>query len=391
MAVERKPPPKPSAIGASLTRSLFGKPGARPMDDVHRLKQQLRDNERIWAGFRRIEIQMIGAHSLRDLVRGVARALPRTFPRVDCVTIACFDPEYEMARMLRAVEFPESWEHASQEPAVEDAFVGVTQDDLTALFAPSLRPRLGPCDRQLQTLLFPSCPRPLGSVALAPLVLRGQLIGSLNQGSLDAGHFTPGTATDLLEHLAAVTSMCVDNAVNHGRLRQYGLMDPLTGIANRRLFERRLAQEIERWQQTHEPLTYMIVDVDLFKQVNDRHGHQVGDEVLQQVAQLLGRDRRTGDLLARYGGEEFLLLLPGTTAAQGVAIAERLCQTVARHSFRIATDVALPITISVGVSCLDDTTPTSAAPATWLSQQADAALYRAKQAGRNRVVSATGT
>jgi two-component system, cell cycle response regulator len=352
-------------------------------DGVARLKRQLIDNERIWAGFRRLEIRLIGAQSLREFVSVLSADMPRTFSSVDYVTLACFDPEYELTRLLESE--PNADEDARADE-VGDAFINVTQQSLQSLFDTPPRPRLEPCTAEMQALLFPACPHPLGSVALAPLVLRGQVIGTLNQGSMDAGHFTPDTATDLLEHLAAVTSMCLDNVVSHERLRWYGLTDPLTGIANRRFFERRLSEEVERWLRRQEPLTYMLVDIDHFKQVNDRYGHQVGDQVLQQVAELLGRDLRGVDLLARYGGEEFMLLLPNTTRVQATAIAQRLCGNVARHPFAVADGESLKTSVSIGVACLEATEERPAAPGIWLFQKADAALYQAKQSGRNRVV-----
>lgn len=354
--------------------------------ELDRLKGQIRANERIWAGFRTIELGMIGAHSLRDFVSVVARDLPRTFPRVDAVTLACFDPEYELTRLLAPGDLEGGLVSGMDEVDPTAAFVNLSQDALRALFPASLKPRLGPCDGELQAMLFPTYARPLGSVALAPLVLRDQLIGCLNQASLDRTHFAPGTATDLLEHLAAVTAMCLDNAVNHERLRLYGLMDPLTGVANRRFFERRLSEEIERWFRRQEPLVYMLVDIDHFKQVNDQHGHKVGDRVLQQVAELLGRDLRGADLLARYGGEEFMLLLPNTGSPDGVKIAQRLCRAIAGHRFD-GGDGPLAVTVSIGVACLDQTSEFAGqSPAAWLFEHADAALYDAKQSGRNRVV-----
>lgn len=378
MPVNRKSPPSPAARG-DFPKALLA---ADTRAALTRLKRQLRDNERIWAGFRQLEIRMIGAHSLRDFVAVLGGDMPRTFASVDCVTLACFDPEYELTRLLATAETDN--EARAPHDSVIESFVNITQESLRNLFGGVTRPWLGPCAPELQALLFPAYPHALGSVALAPLLLRGQLIGALNQGSIDARHFTGDTATDLLEHLAAVAAMCLDNVVSHERLRWYGLTDPLTGVANRRFFERRLGAEIERWMRRHEPLTYMLVDIDHFKQVNDRHGHQVGDQVLQQVAAVLGRDLRGADLLARYGGEEFMLLFPSTTLEQGTAIAERLCRNVAEHAFAVSAGLKLKVTVSIGVACLAGGSD-RAAPSVWLFQQADAALYAAKQAGRNRV------
>jgi len=348
--------------------------------DWEKLRDQLRDNERIWSGFRQIEVRMIGSHSLTDLIRIITQGIPETFPGIDCVTLACVDPEYEMTRLL---------ENGGEPDSKPKAFMAIPRESLDAIFTRPWRPRLGPPDERLHQQLFAGHHCTAGSVALAPLVRRGELIGSLNQGSRDPRHFVPGIATDLLEHLAAVAALCVDNAVNHERLKLDGLTDPLTGVSNRRFFGRRLAEEVERWARQAGPLVCMLVDVDFFKQVNDQYGHQVGDRVLRQIASLLGQDLRGSDVLARYGGEEFVLLLPGTTAAQGAAIAERLRSNIEHSAFVIPEGVDLDITVSIGMACLQPGTDSCGPdPAAWLFQQVDAALYEAKQTGRNRVVQA---
>jgi diguanylate cyclase (GGDEF)-like protein len=146
-----------------------------------------------------------------------------------------------------------------------------------------------------------------------------------------------------------------------------------------------LGEEVERWLRRREPLTYMLVDIDHFKKVNDNHGHHVGDQVLKQVAEMLGSELRGVDLLARYGGEEFMLLLPDTTRDDGAAIAKRLCANVARQPFTCDGDQRVKVTVSIGVACLEGERSYLPTPGMWLFQQADAALYAAKQAGRNRV------
>ena len=344
-----------------------------------RLRNQLRDNERIWAGFRQIEVQMIGSHSLTDLIGVITQGIPEVFPGIDCVTLACIDPEYEMLRLIEKGE-------SVLKP---NSFVTISRETLDGLFTRPWLPRLGPADAHLHSLLFSDNPCASGSVALSPLIRRGELIGSLNQGSRDPRHFISGTATDLLEHLAAVAALCIDNAINQERLKLDGLTDPLTGVSNRRFFERRLAEEVERWARQAGPLVGMLVDVDFFKQVNDQYGHQVGDRVLRQIASILGQDLRGSDVLARYGGEEFVLLLPGASAAQGAAIAERLRANIAHSAFVIPEGIDLNVTISVGFACLEPGVDSYGSdPAVWLFQRVDAALYEAKQTGRNRVIQA---
>ena len=344
-----------------------------------RLRNQLRDNERIWAGFRQIEVQMIGSHSLTDLIGVITQGIPEVFPGIDCVTLACVDPEYEMLRLIEK----------GASALKPNSFVAISRETLDGLFTRPWLPRLGPADAHLHSLLFSDNPCASGSVALSPLIRRGELIGILNQGSRDPRHFISGTATDLLEHLAAVAALCIDNAINQERLKLDGLTDPLTGVSNRRFFERRIAEEVERWARQAGPLVCMMVDVDFFKQVNDQYGHQVGDRVLRQIASILGQDLRGSDVLARYGGEEFVLLLPGASAAQGAAIAERLRANIAHSAFVIPEGIDLNVTVSVGLACLEPGVDSYGSdPAVWLFQRVDAALYQAKQTGRNRVIQA---
>ena len=346
-------------------------------EQLFRLRDQLLANERIWSGFRRIELQMIGAGSLHELIAVLSRDIPRTFPSVDFATVACFDPEYEMARLI---------EQESDGSGIEASFISLSHDALTALFPRPWHVRLGLSDAAVKDLLFPRVSGRLGSAAIAPLVLHGQLIGSLNQASTDAHHFTPGTATDLLEHLAAVTAMCLDNAIGRERLKRDGLTDPLTRVANRRFFERRMAQEIERRLRRGGSIACMLIDVDHFKAVNDQYGHQVGDRVLADIAALLGQDLRGADVLARYGGEEFVLLMPDTTKDQALRIAERLRSRVAKKAFTGAQKRRIAVTISIGVAALgEDREADAQTGAAALLSEADKALYQAKESGRNRV------
>jgi diguanylate cyclase (GGDEF)-like protein len=156
--------------------------------------------------------------------------------------------------------------------------------------------------------------------------------------------------------------------------------DPLTGILNRGGFEERFAQEVERARRRTDSLTLLIADLDHFKQINDRFGHTVGDQVLQRVAEVLNESTRTSDVVARLGGEEFGVLLPEAAREEGIDIAERI-----RHAMtRIAPPQhgPIPLTVSIGVA----TFPDDGACGESLFQVADAAVYAAKDLGRDRVV-----
>lgn len=383
--MERKPSLRVKGFFTRVLRSLKAGPYSRVQKFVPDsvvptaldadLESRLRGNERIWAGFRELELRILGAGTLSAVIEILGRDLPAFFSGVHVVTLAWLDPEYELTRLLQE----EGGSAASR------AFVAL-QPPLPASLLISV-PRLGPADLDSLSLLFAHSVRPLRSMAIAPLRLRGELMGMLNQGSADAQHFHADAATDLLEHLAAVTAICIDNAINRARLRRDGFTDALTGVANRRFFDRRLHEEISLWRRRGDCLSCLLVDLDHFKQVNDRHGHQVGDQVLQQVAHSLNLGLRASDLLARYGGEEFILLLPQTETARAAEIAERLRAAVAGLSWAAPN---LRVTASIGLASMEaDQRTTLDDPGIWLLSQADRALYTAKAGGRNRVATAS--
>ena len=346
-----------------------------------RIAQQVRANERIWGAFRRIELRMLDAPSVRAFVSVLSVDLPRSFPHVHAVTLTCVDPEYEFARLCAR----------ELEPDLPDgALISVEPRSYVQVFGPAARPFLGASSPSLQREFFPGMAAPIGSVALAPLLRDGKLIGSLNQASLEPRHFGPEVATDLLEHLAAVAAMCLENLRNQERLRLDGLTDAVTEVPNRRFFDRRLAEETERWQRRDEPLAMILVDIDHFKQVNDCHGHQAGDSALAQVAHWLGEGLRACDVLARFGGEEFVLLLPNTTARQAGTIAERLRERIAHASINLDDGgEGFKLTASFGVAALEEKQGGNRVDAAnGLLRRADRSLYAAKAAGRNCVVNA---
>lgn len=172
------------------------------------------------------------------------------------------------------------------------------------------------------------------------------------------------------------------------RLKRLVAVDALTGIANRRHFDRALDRETRRARRFGQPLSLIFLDLDEFKHFNDVYGHSRGDEVLRQAAQTLDETfRRGGDLVARYGGEEFAIILPGVDGRRAALYAERLRRRIWRLNIpNAASRVADRLTISGGVATL---TPGVHASAEDLLRAADRALYRAKCLGRNRIATAS--
>jgi diguanylate cyclase (GGDEF)-like protein len=167
-----------------------------------------------------------------------------------------------------------------------------------------------------------------------------------------------------------------DLAEINTRLASLATTDGLTGLTNHRAFQESLQREYDRAKRYGFQLSLLMLDVDHFKQFNDQFGHPAGDEVLKRVARILTDESRSDTLVARYGGEEFALILPNCPGEAAVAVAERVRQAVERGSWDLR-----PITVTIGAARLSEHTPDRAA----LIARADAAMYRAKVGGRNRV------
>jgi diguanylate cyclase (GGDEF)-like protein len=187
---------------------------------------------------------------------------------------------------------------------------------------------------------------------------------------------------ELLQYLAGQAVVSVENASLHETVERQAVTDELTGLANVRQFHSILDSEVERARRFDTPLALVMVDLDHFKLVNDRYGHQQGDEVLALVADVLREFSRDIDCPARYGGEELAVILPQTDSEGAMQLAERMREAVERLEVRrVNGEGSLRLKASFGVAAI----PESAAGKDDLIAAADAALYRAKRAGRNRV------
>lgn len=215
------------------------------------------------------------------------------------------------------------------------------------------------------------------SVLAVPLQLRRVGIGVLLVASTDV---IEDEVERLLERLAPHLAIALHNALGHERLRRIAARDALTDLYNRRYGMERLAEEFYRAVRTGEPLGLLLFDLDHFKQINDVHGHLVGDRVLVAVAKRARRALREGDVLFRFGGEEFLAILPGAGHEDVVSVGERMGSIVAEAP---AVPGIPTVTISLGGVSFP---ATDAADVDDLVRAADHALYLAKAAGRNRVV-----
>ncbi len=235
------------------------------------------------------------------------------------------------------------------------------------------------------------------SAALLPLKRGNEIIGIQLLLSEDETRYNHSDGTTFLQKLGAMIAISIENCIYRQRTLELGYQDGLTNAYNRRYFDERLKHEVDRCSRKKSDLVCLFIDVDFFKKINDKHGHQVGDAVLVRLVALMREQVRSSDIVARYGGEEFAIILPETGIQLAHEVAERIRSQVEKQKL-IFEDKTLGITVSIGLASLSqikfhmekDKTDRFDDIADSLDQlllrRADEALYQAKQTGRNQVV-----
>ncbi|AVR98707.1 GGDEF domain-containing protein [Pseudoduganella armeniaca] len=379
-----------------MSQNISGKlPAAASAIDLAAENQQLRArmaymieqaerNHSIMTRHQAFDLEIVGAGSFPELIGSIFRSLP-AISELDSVTLSLIDEDADIRTVMEklGVDFA-AFPDLLFVPGVDQ--LGFDLGTRHAL-SPPPKPMLGMFDPVRHARQFPQPARRLQSVAIVPLLRNKRIIGSLNLGSADPARFTPSLGTDFIEHMASIIAICLENVISNEMLKYIGLTDSLTGVYNRRYIDRRLLEEIGRARRQHYAISFMYIDIDHFKRVNDTVGHQGGDEVLREVANRIKAELRLSDALARFGGEEFVVLLIDADLDAAAFVAERIRASIAASMIGLAQGVQLSITGSIGVACLDETDDGPAeAAALELIAHADEALYLAKSGGRNRVM-----
>ena len=212
------------------------------------------------------------------------------------------------------------------------------------------------------------------SIACIPMVVYNDVIGVINVTNKKSGKEFTGQDIKMLKAVADQAAV----AVNKAQLWDMAVTDSLTGLYVRRYFMVKLQEEIHRAERYDKIISVIMADLDRFKDINDTHGHDVGDRALEAISQFLQKNIRDVDTIARYGGEEFVMLIPDADKESAFSLAERLREELAR----VNLDNLPPITISLGIA----TYPVDGTDIDDLIKKADAAMYAAKKAGRNNSV-----
>lgn len=221
---------------------------------------------------------------------------------------------------------------------------------------------------------------------------KGFILGNLKALQANLRHLTWQTKrvakgdfsqkVDFLGEFSEAFNEMTDNLKNMNRqLQKLASLDSLTQLANRLALDQFLGEAFARAREQADDLSILMIDIDHFKKVNDQYGHHAGDRVLAQFSEVLKKQFRTTDMLARYGGEEFMVVQPKTGIDQAVKIGNRVLEAVRNASFQLDDERQLAVTVSIGISCVTPADRSFEA----IVKRSDAALYEAKNSGRNRL------
>ncbi len=344
---------------------------------VTNLLVRIEENQQIQARFHDFEFQLLSCISLEELLAKILRGAQSHF-QLAAVSLVLHDPDYKISTLMEYLDL-DDFGPCLQLRHSDEFFIDLYQHSPTV--------RLGQQDVLTTSRLFPGCDTGVGSVALLPLMRQHSQIGSLHFGAEDPNRYSADKAVSFMWHLASMMAICIENSVAFEHFQRLGKEDNLTRVHNRRSFEEEFVKEIERAQRQQQALSLLFIDVDHFKGINDSYGHQVGDQCLRHIAKQIKGELRKTDLPARYGGEEFVIILPNTEITEAELIAERVRLAVANAPLEHEIG-HLPLTVSIGLTCwrgvggeMDNEVQAQ------LISESDAAMYLAKQRGRNQVVS----
>lgn len=340
--------------------------------------ERVKQNSATLHRFQAFEMRLLNLNSLADMIDHILDDARHYFD-LDVISLCLVDEKGEIAKLLN-----------------EDGYLCSSKKGLILLdnknlllstFGLAVHPYVGIYKNAKCDDFFSDFEKKPASVAITPLNRRGKYLGTLNLGSYQADRFADTMATDFVEHLVSVVSVCLENNLNFETIRRTSFIDGLTGVNNRRFLEQRIGEELDRCRRNSDPISCLFLDIDFFKSVNDKQGHQAGDRVLCAVASAIKTQLRSNDVLARYGGEEFVALLSNINESMALDIAERIRKTIQALVIKLE-DSSIFVTISIGSATYLPVSSSHAIDndiASRLIKSADSALYEAKRNGRNRV------
>ncbi len=326
--------------------------------------QILEENQRSSQKFNEIENSILSILNFKDFFENLLTMIGEIF-HVPYVWISIIEKSC-LAQQVRAIHNSELLKSKTGFISLEK-FRAITEGRVNSILDNRKIHQfkaLNPSDAEFQ----------IGSIAVTPITIDGKIVGSLNQGDINIHRFKPEIDTEFLDRLGLKISICLSNVTAHEQLKYLAFHDSLTGLLNRRIMEKILEREFQRSIRYLTDLSVIFLDLDSFKSINDKFGHDQGDMALIHTANTLLKMKRNTDSVARFAGDEFVVILPSTGVKNAGQYVNRV-EIYLRHHPVIAGKNKFHIKLSAGIaSALEQDIHSSAE----LLKQADLKLYRAK-------------
>ncbi len=332
-----------------------------PESILSRLKQ----NEIVARKFHEIEISILTILNFQDFIEELLSEISSKFS-IPYTWISIIE-ESSITKYLQSIQ---------NSDLLKESTAFLSKEEFTKITGNRLKPLLANKNLNGFCALIPEASEyEFGSIAVAPITLDGEVVGSINQADKNIHRFDPNIDTYLLEQLALKVSLCLSNVTAHEQLKFLAFHDPLTGLLNRGVMERVLEREFQRSKRYHIDLTVLFLDLDDFKSINDTFGHDNGDRALCHTANCLNSLKRDSDIVARFAGDEFVAILPSTNKTQAQNYITRIKQKLASEPLS-ADSTTFYVKLSHGLSSVFEKGMDSSAI---LLKAADKRLYQAKQ------------
>lgn len=335
------------------------------MSSIKNILETLKINQEIARKFFEIESSILSILDFKDLFEELLSEIKEKFG-VPYVWFSVIDKS-EISDLIHTLTASE---------ILKDRLNLVERNSFLSLIADNTKPILANEDLKPFYKLLPQKQKYLvRSLAVAPLTLDGEIIGSLNYADHSELRYQSDMEVDLLEQLAVKVSLCLSNVMAHEQLKVLAYKDPLTGLLNRRVMDDALKREFKRTERHATALSLIFIDLDDLKTVNDRYGHNIGDHLLKYIATHLKDMSRESDIIARIGGDEFVIILPGTSSKEAHNFMKRLQKFLKKNPLNVS-EISIPASISFGIATVKDKTINDAES---LLKKADTMLYQAKK------------
>lgn len=345
------------------------------MNDIEEILERVKRNEEIERKFFEVEVRILSILNFQDLFENLLMEIRKTFD-IPYVWLSLMQ-ENHVAHLLKQL---------GTSGMLDKKLNIIEPEAFRSLIGSGTRPVLINGDLTPYYKLFPDHEKYLvRSLALIPLRQEVDIIGSLNCGDYAPERYHPGMDVSLLERLSVILSICISNVAAHEKIRLAGSSDPLTGLTNRQVMELILRREFNRALRYETPLAVSFLDLDDFKSLNDRYGHDVGDTVLKYVGTQLVRMSRESDIVTRFAGDEFVIILPGNKRDEAHQMMNRLNQYLSKN-LPVHDGERVRLSVSFGIAHIQDA---GVQDSSSLLKRAEERLYEAKRKKKKseRVVS----